>query len=318
MTNDQIPLLFGPYGSAVLPYASQLSGYDVNAVWFHGFDGDAFEQCAANDLAACVEFKTFRADFNQRPELIPTGVDGKPIRYGRLVQGVCLSQQEFLDETETALLDGLKEYRPTGVWLDYLTYSGWFETPTPDLQDSCFCPDCIADFCNATGLDVTEPKLILANHAAAWERHKCERIARFGAHYAQLIKSYDPNCIVGAYMCPWLPNEFDRALTRIFAQDYTLLTPSIEVFTPLIYASKSGREAQWGRSFLEQASTFIPSTHKVQLILDALDFPHSLDAVAESSVPSWGIQMFGGANVFSEPDKARRFGEAIQKLRLAV
>ena len=90
-----IPLLFGPYGSGAVKYIEQFSHYNVNALWFHMFDERAFDACQRHGIHACVEFKTFRADFDQRPELIPIGVDGKPIRYGRLVQGVCLSNQAF-------------------------------------------------------------------------------------------------------------------------------------------------------------------------------------------------------------------------------
>ena len=94
------PLLFGPYGSPAIEYANHFADYGANAAWFHGFDVNAFETCQIHQIAACVEFKTFRADFNSHPELIPIGVDGQPIRYGDLVQGVCLSQTEFLQETE--------------------------------------------------------------------------------------------------------------------------------------------------------------------------------------------------------------------------
>ena len=67
----------------------------ANAAWFHGFDLAAFEACHKHDIALRVEFATFRADFDARPELIPIWADGRPIRYGQLVQGVCLSQQAF-------------------------------------------------------------------------------------------------------------------------------------------------------------------------------------------------------------------------------
>ena len=238
-----------PTAAGALPFIDRFAAHGVNAFWFHGFDAAAIEACARHGIAACVEFKTFRADFAARPELIPIGVDGRPIRYGELVQGVCLSQQDFLAETEAHLLDGLRQFAPAGIWLDYLTYAGWFEMPEPDLQESCFCPACIAEFCAATGIDATTPQQILAAAAAAWQRHKCQRIARFAAHYAALIRAHHPGCIVGAYMCPWTPAEFDGALARIFAQDYDLLAPSIDVFTPLIYAAKSGRSARWGATF---------------------------------------------------------------------
>jgi hypothetical protein len=282
------------------------------------FDAGAFDACARRGIAACVEFKTFRADFDAHPELIPIGVDGRPIRYGRLVQGVCLSQPAFLEETETHLRAGVATYRPAGIWLDYLTYAGWFEEPDPDLQESCFCRACIATFCEATGIDAPTPAEILTRHAGAWAEHKCARIAGFAARYAQIIRAALPGCVVGAYMCPWTPAEFDSALTRIFAQDYARLAPAIDVFTPLIYGTKSGRPATWGRAFLEAAPGFVPPDRPVQLILDALDGPASLAETAAAARPSWGLQVFGGDKVFADPAFARVFQEAVARIRGVV
>lgn len=310
-----IPPLFGPYGRGALSFAERLPRYGANAAWFHMFDAEAFGVCAQHGLAACVEFKTFRADFAQHPELIPMGVDGKPIRYGRLVQGICLSQTEFLAETEEALWAGVRAYQPSGIWLDYLTYAGWFEVPDPDLQESCFCPSCVAEFCEATGIDAAAPREILRRHGEAWTRHKCERIAQFGRRYAKIIRSALPGCIIGAYMCPWTPQEFDGALTRIFAQDYQLLAPAIDVFTPLIYAQKSGRAPEWGRQWLEASPTFVPSECKVQLILDALDFPESLEAAGKSKAPSWGLQIFDGAQIFADAENAVIFQGAVERIQ---
>ncbi len=129
-----VPLVFGPYGRAALDHAETLLDSGANSVWFHGFDDQAFDLCARHDLAPCVEFPTFRADFASRPDLVPIGVDGRPIRYGALSQGVCLSQEDFLAEVESRLVAGVRAYQPTGIWLDYLTYAGWFKTPGPDLQ----------------------------------------------------------------------------------------------------------------------------------------------------------------------------------------
>lgn len=309
------PLLFGPYGSAALAYVDRFSQYGANACWFHGFDAAAFEACARNGITPCVEFKTFRADFSVHPELIPIGADGRPIRWSDPVQGICLSQHDYVAQVEEELIAGLRAFRPAGIWLDYLTYAGWFETPDPDLQESCFCPDCIADFCAATGIGATSPRQILEQHAPQWTQHKCERIAAFGGRYAEIIRAHLPACVVGAYMCPWTPDEFDGALRRIFAQDYALLAPAIDIFTPLIYIKKSGRTASWGREFLMAAPDFVPQERKVQLILDALDFPASLEATAASPRPSWGIQIFGGATVFADPSRASKFRAAVEQMR---
>ena len=311
----EIPLLFGPYGRGALAHADRLPRYGANAAWFHMFDAAAFDICNQHGIAPCVEFKTFRADFNEHPELIPTGVNGDPIRYARLVQGVCLSQTAFLEKTEAALVDGVRRYQPAGIWLDYLTYAGWFETPTPDLQESCFCAACIADFCESTGLDAETPQEILGTHAGAWTRHKCARIARFARHYAGIIRTHLPDCVIGAYMCPWTPAEFNGALTRIFAQDYELLAPAIDVFTPLIYAQKSGRAPGWAQEWLQAAPGFVPAGCKAQLILDVLDFPESLEATARAQPPTWGVQIFGGAQIFADPTQATRFQRAVEQIR---
>ena len=306
--------LFGAYGSSALEFVDRFREYGANALWFHGFDARAFEACEKYQVSACVEFKTFRVDFGTHPECIPIGVDGKPIRYGDLVQGVCLSQHDFLAETEAHLLEGLEKFRPAGIWLDYLTYAGWFETPQPDLQESCFCPGCVAEFCEASGLDADSPEHILSAYPTQWTRHKCERVAAFASRYAGLIRGHDPECLVGAYMCPWLPGEFEGALARIFAQDYSLLAPSIDIFTPLIYVAKSGRSSAWGREFLEASPGFVPEGHPVQLILDALDFPDSLLEAAESRVAGWGVQLFGGASVFRDPRLAAVFRQAVKRM----
>jgi hypothetical protein len=309
-----IPRLFGPYGSAALAQIDTLAAYGANACWFHMFDEAAFEACARHGIAACVEFKTFRADFDTYPELIPIGVDGKPIRYGALVQGVCLSQPVFLAQVEADLRAGIQTYAPAGIWLDYLTYAGWFEQPDPDLQESCFCRACIATFCEQTGIHATTPGEILTRHGAAWTAHKCTRIAAFATRYAQIIRSALPDCVIGAYMCPWTQAEFDGALRRIFAQDYDLLAPAIDVFTPLIYGTKSGRLANWGRAFLEHSPAFLPADRKIQLILDALDGPDSLLETAASSQPSWGLQIFNGARVFADAAFARVFQTAVARI----
>jgi hypothetical protein len=315
--NATTPRLYGPYGRNAIEFIDQFAGYGANACWFHMFDATAFEACERHGIAACVEFKTFRANFVEHPELVPIGIDGQPIRYGQLVQGVCLSQSDFLAEIDAQLRAGLAAYRPAGIWLDYLTYAGWFETPTPDLQESCFCRACIADFCAAQGVDATTPAEILGHYPLLWTRHKCERVARFVRHYANIIRVSQPDCLIGAYFCPWLPAEFDGALTRIFAQDYRLIAPAVDLFTPLIYAHKSGRPAHWGRDFLTASPTFVPAGYPVQLILDALDLPESLAAIGQTQPPSWGLQLFGGVAIFGNPAWATLFQRVTEQIEAA-
>ncbi len=83
----------------------------------------------------------------------------------------------------------------------------------------------------------------------------------------------------------------------------------------MIYAHKSGRGPEWARTLLEASPGFVPPECKVQLILDVLDYPESLEATAASSVPSWGVQIFGSAEVFADPARARVFQEQVSQIR---
>ena len=308
-------MLIGPYGSFQPEIARSVADSGANALWFHGFNREGFESAKSASIHACVEYKTFRANFDEHPELIPIGVDGEPIRYGRLVQGICLSRSEYIDEREAELAEGIRSFDPYGVWLDYLTYAGWFETPKPDLQESCFCENCIREFCEAENLDAASASTILEQYAAVWTAHKCNRIDTYGRRFAEIVRSARPDCLIGAYMCPWKPDEFDGALSRIFAQDYERFADWVDVFTPLIYTKKSGRPPQWSREFLEASNEFIPKGPRIQPILDALDFPESLEEMILSNVRPWGFQLFAGADCFTDRDGRVILERAIARLK---
>lgn len=96
------------------------------------------------------------------------------------------------------------------------------------------------------------------------------------------------------------------------------MAPAIDIFTPLIYGTKSGRTARWGREWLEASAAFVPNDRNVQLILDALDFPDSLAETGESAVPSYGLQIFGGAKIFSDPAWAELFRTVVGKIQTRV
>ena len=306
--------LFGPYGTTDAQTAKNVRACGGNAIWFHGFNPSGFEAAESGRVAACVEFKTFRASFDEHPELIPIGADGKPIRYGRLVQGICLSHDEYLHQRFDDLANGMSLYHPKGVWLDYLTYAGWFETPTPDLQESCFCEACVEEFCAATGIDAESPSEILQHHQQSWTSHKCSRIDILGREFSRIIRDAAPECVIGVYMCPWKPGEFDGALSRIFAQDYGLFIEWADLFSPLLYAEKSGRSKRWSETFMNESESFLPAGAVVAPILDSLDFPECIEAIADATIPPSGFQLFAGATTFEDKTNLSKIGAAIERI----
>ena len=101
----------------------------------------------------------------------------------------------------------------------------------------------------------------------------------------------------------------------MFAQDHALLAPSVDVFTPLIYAAKSGRPASWGREVLEASADYVPADRVVQLIGDALDGPAPLREIADAAIPSWGLQVFSGSQLFEDAQLGDAFRATVVRLR---
>jgi hypothetical protein len=56
----------------------------------------------------------------------------------------------------------------------------------------------------------------------------------------------------------------------------------------------------------------------VQLIVDALDGPAALREVAASARPSWGLQVFSGAQIFADEHLGRAFAVAVARIREAI
>ncbi len=84
---------------------------------------------------------------------------------------------------------------------------------------------------------------------------------------------------------------------------------------PLSMGRRVGVGQVGGGYSWKQAPRFVPAERKVQLILDVLDFPASLQAVADSPAPSWGIQLFAGAPVFADAMQATIFADAVERIR---
>lgn len=307
-------LLFGPYGGITENEVDLFKSSAANTIWFHDFNETLFNLSEKISCNACVEFKTFRGDYKKNPKLLPLGIDGKRLQYSSMFQGICLSQHEYLQEIVENLINGLKKFTPYGIWLDYMTFGGWFETTAPDLQDSCFCSECINTFQNKYNIDISSPLEIRNKYYKEWIRYKSDTITDYAENYNAIIKKYAPDCIVGIYMCPWKPDEFSGALENIFGQNYRKLAPYTDFFTPLLYARKSGKPAEWGRRFLENSKQFIPDQSRAQLIIDFLDYPDSLQEIADSKVPSAGIQIFNGKAIFESIENVKIFDTCVKKI----
>jgi hypothetical protein len=82
-----------------------------------------------------------------------------------------------------------------------------------------------------------------------------------------------------------------------------------------MYAKKCGRPPEWSAEYLERSRAFIPAQASVEPIVDVIDFPANIAALATASdVPS-GFQVFGGDAIFSDPHQIAAFDESVREIR---
>ena len=60
-----------------------------------------------------------------------------------------------------------------------------------------------------------------------------------------IIKEIKPDALLGLYHCPWDDQDFNGARRRILGLDYELLKESIDVFSPMVYHAKMGKNPEW-------------------------------------------------------------------------
>ena len=79
----------------------------------------------------------------------------------------------------------------------------------------------------------------------SWRNWRCKVIYDWTYEIKSIIKEVRPNALLGLYHCPWNDQEFNGARHRILGLDYNLLKETIDVFSPMVYHGRMGREPDW-------------------------------------------------------------------------
>ena len=216
-----VPLLFGPYGGAKRP--QDLWQYGVNAIWFSRL------QCETSRCLPPVRPRRLRRVPNLSGRFCQTsrphscgGRTGGRSALGPLSRACVFRRPSLFRRLKPDCVMASRHAPPAGnlAGLPDPAPAG-LRTPSPDLQDSCFCRACIDDFLPKHGHRRCGPR---SNTGGTCPRVGSSQVqpnrSPGGGLMRGIIRDRLPQCVIGAYMCPWRPEEFDGALGRIFAQDY--------------------------------------------------------------------------------------------------
>lgn len=239
----------------------ELSKLNVNSIFMNwkGIDDKIMNRAVKEGLKVYAEFPVLNGEgyVDNHPEAWAIDRNGKKVEPASWFMGVCPTEPGFRQFRMSELKQLLKRFDLDRIWMDYLHWHAQFEEPEPILPETCFCDNCIRTFEAATGIDVPDMETplqadwILDRHDVKWREWRCSVIADWVRETREIVKKERPDALLGIYHCPWDDEEFSGARRRILGLDYDLLKDLADVFSPMVYHGRMGRDAVWVKNNIE-------------------------------------------------------------------
>lgn len=312
-----------------------LNNLGVNAIFVHSgsINHDMVNRARSEGLMVYAEFATLNGkDYVEtHPEAWAINEKGEKVQAASWFMGVCPTEPGFRQYRFGQLRDLLLEYDLDGIWMDYVHWHAQFEEPEPILPETCFCNHCLDDFSIDSGIEIpdgiTSKKAlwILNNHDESWRNWRCKVIYDWTYEIKSIIKEIKPGALLGLYHCPWNNQEFNGARRRILGLDYNLLKETIDVFSPMVYHARMGREPDWVKENIQWFSNHLnikkDSYPKVWPIVQAYNNPgvisnEEFETVLKGGLAgnSSGVMMFTTSAVAEDEGKTKVMKNVYTKL----
>ena len=233
----------------------KLKQLGINSIFVHSgsINKDMITRAKFEGIKVFAEFATLNGKnyVEKHPEAWAINEKGDKVEAASWFMGVCPTEPGFRQYRFDQLKDLLLKFDLDGIWMDYVHWHAQFEDPKPILPETCFCDNCIENFSEFSGVKVpisTTPEkasFILDNHDLEWRDWRCKVIYDWTYEMKRIINEIRPNALLGLYHCPWTDQDFDGARRRILGLDYDLLKETIDVFSPMVYHGRMGKEPGW-------------------------------------------------------------------------
>lgn len=253
-------------------------------------------------------------------DAVPVTASGEavPARFG----GVCPTHFAWREERLALLASWLRQFGQggdagiDGVWLDFARYPGRWESTSPDIPDSCYCPRCLQLF--QVEKRVAMPEGLATAAAAAawihghaeekWLQWKKEQITSFVRDARAVIDQAQTGrpITLGVFLVPWTKGERQGAVTFRLAQDAVQIARYVDVVSPMVYHRMVGEPAAWtgGIAAYFQDMTGRPVWPILQAEkISAAEFGQAVDAVAAGGA--------AGVMVYTLPGMQERMWPAL-------
>ena len=275
----------------------------INAIFVHSgsIDSALITRAKKENLKVYAEFAILNGKnyVETHPEAWAINEKGERVEAASWFMGVCPTEPGFRKYRFNQLRKLLNDYDIDGVWMDYVHWHAQFEEPEPILPETCFCNHCLFSFSEDKHIEIpqgsTEEKAswILKNKDKEWRDWRCQVIYDWSVQIRNIINKQKPGALLGLYHCPWDDEEFDGARRRILGLDYDLLRDVFDVFSPMVYHARMGRDASWVEEniswFCNRMMINSNRSPKVWPIVQAYDNPYKISANEFETVLKGGM-----------------------------
>ncbi len=313
----------------------ELKDLGVNAIFVHSgsINEEMIRRAKSEGLQVYAEFATLNGKgyVTEHPDAWPVNEKGLPAEQASWFMGVCPTNSKFREYRLNQLQDLLKEYDLDGIWMDYIHWHAQFEEPEPILPETCFCEDCLSEFKHTMGIEIPEgttksrAEWILNNQDQSWRDWRCQVISGWVTDFRQAIDEVRPGILLGLYHCPWNDLEFNGARRRILGLDYDLLRDKVDVFSPMVYHGRMGRDPSWVKEnitwFSDRLNIRKNGFPKIWTIVQAHDDPQKISPEEFKKVllgglagQASGIMMFTSYSVAEDDEKTAVMQEVYQSI----
>ena len=302
----------------------RLNEFGVNAIFLHhgSINAGMMDRAKSEGLKVFAEFATLNGKqyVDEHPEAWAIDDNGNKVKPATWFMGVCPTEPGFKQHRINELKDLLRKFDLDGIWMDYLHWHAQFEDPEPILPETCFCENCLTDFQSSSGIKVpdgtTSQKAawILKNQDSSWRNWRCSVIAEWVRDFKKVLKQQKPNALLGVYHCPWRDEDFNGARRRNLGLDYDSLRDIVDVFSPMVYHGRMGKNPEWVKENIEwlsdklniKAGTFPKVWPIVQAYNDpAIVSPEEFEKVLRYGAggQATGVMMFTSNSVAEDEQK---------------
>ena len=308
----------------------------INALFLHShsIDSALMERTKKEGIAVYSEFATLNGKnyVDKHPEAWAINEKGERVEAATWFMGVCPTEPGFQEYRFGQLRELLRKYEVKGIWMDYVHWHAQFEDPNPILPETCFCAHCLAEFSKSKNIKLPEgdtqikAKWILTNKDKEWRDWRCGVIYDWANEFRRIIKEERPGTLLGLYHCPWDDEEFDGARRKMLGLDYDLLRDAFDVFSPMVYHARMGRDPEWVKANIEWFSQRMQiekdKDPKVWPIVQAYNNPYVISAEEFSTVlkgglsgKATGVMMFTTRAIADDEGKVEVLKDVYQQLK---